>query len=240
MVAKLIPVFPFPEVRKNELTNSSNIIEEWIDVFNNLINSEINVDAGYPMDVFLFYRINGDMFNCIDYIKKFDGVATKNGTIHLLYSLNDKQIHGFDIIYEFLKLSKSKLYTHILYQEDDIQILNNVGKYVKKSINKLKEFKIISYSVAVDFIVPHIGGLFSLFPIKPLRKKLESFPLIGQINEIPINEWILNSLECKFEDISYIDYNNIPVNYENVKVFHQDYVKKNWILDKKFLFKVGK
>lgn len=241
MVAKLIPAFPYPRNRINYSTNYPKSYEDWETNFSTVMNSELIIDSGSDMDIFIYYRQQKDDIQGKDKIYSYDNMKTKNGTIHVVQSHNDRKIHGFDIIYDFLQDSISEKYKYILYQEDDISILPEVTNYGLESINLLKLHPVVAYSVVVDDPSLHMGGLFSLFPIEPLRKHLHEFPFMEQNNELEINKWLFKCIPAKLETIGKLpQYNNIPSNYKDVPIFHQNYVRKNWITDKKFLFNVGK
>ena len=61
MVAKLIPAFPYHLKRVNYSTNYPKSYESWEETFDELMKSELEVNCGFDMDVFIYYRqIEGD------------------------------------------------------------------------------------------------------------------------------------------------------------------------------------
>lgn len=241
-VAKLIPVFPYTAHRRHgAFTNGSDNYDKWSKVFTELVHSEIRNRSGCKIDVFLYYRTIAKDDTGRDLIYHFNNIETHDGKIHVIEMEND-HVRGFSIIKNFLESDISKEYSHILYQEDDVAILDNTDGYVAESVVKLEcnKCKVVAYSVAVESPFPHMGGLFALFPIEPLRRNLETFPMMPQGDELEINKWILNSLGAKFEDIGYLDnYKNTPINDMSARCFHQKYVLPYWRNEGKHLFKVG-
>lgn len=241
-VAKLIPVFPYTSQRRAEdFTNGPKSYDIWLKTFNELIDAEIHIDAGCPMDIFLYYRsIPGDRTGEAE-IYKFDGQATPNGVITVTEMDNDN-IKGFSIIREFILSGIPNMYDYILYQEDDVVLVPGCDGYVFDSVSRIenKEYKVIGYSVAVTQPFVHMGGLFALIPLKPLIANIEAFPLNAQGDELDINKWVNDSLGIQFIDVGYLpQYKNFPVNYETVTCFKQNYVTPFWRTEGRFLFRVG-
>ena len=243
MIAKLIPAYPYYSKRLGESTNNPKSYEDWEETFGQLIESELCINSGAVIDIFIYYKQDGNDTTGKDFIYSFEGSTTVNGgVVYVIQSNNDRNINGFDIIYDFLKL-KLDCYDYIIYQEDDVILLKYLStNYAKKSLKLLESKKVISYSVSVDDPIIHMGGLFSMFPINDLYKNLDTFPLEPQKDELLINKWLLNCLGVtKLNDIGILkDYNNVPINYELIPVFNSDYVKHKWITNKNFLFQVGK
>jgi hypothetical protein len=249
-VAKIVSCYPYLKSR-GKLGNTGNVktIEAWEARISKMVEMERTIDHGgdVQLDLFLIYRSEPDQEKpSAEFINKFHGQKTFSGNI-IVHEFENDDAHGFSSI-KFVLQYYGHQYDYLIYQEDDIILSESAEGYIGTSIKQIEDgAKVVAYSTFVERRPheltkrgsPHVGGTYVFVPVKDLLVNLDTFPMTKQTTEIQSSRWIFNSVGATITDIHQLEgYCNYPENVNNIKIFHQGYVKEKWTSGK-FLFRIG-
>jgi ribosomal protein S18 acetylase RimI-like enzyme len=241
-IAKIIPCYPYFHNRGNNQMNSPNNFETWKILINNLIEGERKSDPGVDLDVILYLRTELDHSESTtagrEILNKYAGEKLPRGTIFVKEMPNDHTM-GFSTIKHFIE-HDSQDYTHMIFQEDDIYLLEGVDGYANEGIEQNENIIQLAVWCIRYNEEYHIAGFFSLSRIEPLKKSLESFPLMKQKTELQINKWALKAAGCwGVPPKGLKSFKNYPKNINNAVSYTQNYIKPWWNNNERFLFNIG-